>query len=306
MSYKLIRLSAGLEMRVDIPGRLILVDSVSTGQGVDIALVRNGTPAPYIPGRQAGFRLVEDFGGVLLHSALDCEVGIFLAINDVQLGGTAGGAVVIPSGVAVTNDLAHSIPVTLTSSSNTTPIPVSLASIRVNNTPAQAIPVNFAGTVSPVLGVVTVDNTNAEAIPVLQKPGEVFEVYVNNAAPMAVSLQETKINNNDAQALPVQQKIGAVFDTRQYLAAVVTDAAQVVATAARTVLVAQAASRRGLRIKNAGINPVAIGGATLAFGTAAVIVQAGETWNENEAPGAAWWCICDAGLSTTLNIQTIA
>ena len=40
MSYKLIRLSAGLEMRVDIPGRLILVDSVSTGQGVDISLLQ--------------------------------------------------------------------------------------------------------------------------------------------------------------------------------------------------------------------------------------------------------------------------
>ena len=79
---------------------------------------------------------------------------------------------------------------------------------------AQAIPVNFARTVSPVLGVVTVDNTNAEAIPVLQKPGETFDVHVNNAAPLAVSLAETKISNNDAQALTVQQKIGAVFVRR--------------------------------------------------------------------------------------------
>ena len=299
MSYKLIRLSAGLEMRVDIPGRLILVDSVSTGQGVDISLVRSGTPSPYIPGRQAGFRLVEDFGGVLLRSALDCEVGIFLATNDVQLGGTAGGSVVIPSGVAVTNDLAHSIPVTLTSSSNTTPIPVSLASIRVNNTPEQAIPVLFGGTVAPVLGVVTVDNTNAEAIPVLQKPGEVFEVHVNNV---------------DGQALPVMQKAGHVFtveqatevDTRPYLSAVVTNVAPVAVTAAAAVLMAADTARRGIRIKNAGASAVAIGGAGLVFTQAAVIIQAGETWNENEAPGAAWYAICDAGQSSTLNIQKIA
>lgn len=299
MSYKLIRLSAGLEMRVDIPGRLILVDSVSTGQGVDISLVRSGTPSPYIPGRQAGFRLVEDFGGVLLRSALDCEVGIFLATNDVQLGGTAGGEVVIPSGVAVTNDLAHSIPVTLTSSSNTTPIPVSLPSIRVNNTPAQAIPVSFAGTVSPVLGVVTVDNTNAEAIPVLQKPGETFEVHVNNI---------------DGQALPVVQKTGHVFtveqatevDTRPYLSAVVTNVAPVAVTAVAAVMMAADSARRGVRIKNAGISAVAIGGAGLVFAQAAVIIQAGETWNENEAPGAAWYAICDAGQSSTLNIQKIA
>ena len=114
MSYQFIRLDAGIEMRVDIPGRVLLVDSVSTGQGVDIALLKNGTPSTAIPGRQAGFRLVADFGGVILKSALDCEVGIFLEVNDVQLGGTAGGDVVIPNGVEITNKLAASIPVTLT------------------------------------------------------------------------------------------------------------------------------------------------------------------------------------------------
>ena len=298
MSYKLIRLSAGIPERVDIPGRLILVDSVTTGQGVDIALLKNSTPGTVMPGRKAGFRLVEDFGGLILASALDCEVGIFLATNDVQLGGTAGGEVVIPSGVAVTNDLAHSIPVTLTSSSNTTPIPVELASIRISNTEDQPIPVLFGGTVSPVLGVVTVDNTNAEAIPVLQKPGEVFEVHVNNV---------------DGQALPVVQKAGHVFtveqatevDTRPYLAAVVNDRVPVAVAAAIGVLLPVSATRRGLRIKNAGAAAVAIGGATLAYATAAVLIQPGETWNENEAPGAAWWCVCDAAQASTLNVQEI-
>ena len=314
MSYQLIRLSAGLEMRVDIPGRLILVDSVSTGQGVDIALLRNGTPVPYIPGRQAGFRLVEDFGGVLLRSALDCEVGIFLSVNDVQLGGTAGGNVVVPDGVSVVNDLAHSIPVTLTSSSNTTPIPVSLASIRVNNTPEQAIPVLFGGTVEPVLGVVTIDNTDAEAIPTRQKPGEVFEVHVNNVAPLAVSLTETKINNTDAQAVPVTQKAGTTFAVslagesavRPYLAAAVTNVAPVGVTAAAAAMLAAAPARRSIRVRNVGANAVALGGAGLAYASAAVLIQPGETWLESDAPGAAWYCICDAGLASTLNIQTVA
>ena len=299
MSYNLIRLSAGLEMRVDIPGRLILVDSVSTGQGVDISLVRSGTPSPYIPGRQAGFRLVEDFGGVLLRSALDCEVGIFLATNDVQLGGTAGGAVVIPSGVAVTNDLAHSIPVTLTSSSNTTPIPVSLASIRVSNTEAQPIPVLFGGTVAPVLGVVTVDNTNAEAIPVLQKPGEKFEVRTANDA---------------GDAVYVRPGAGATFavslagesPVRNYLAAAVTNTAAVNVTAAVSVLLAAAPARRSIRLRNVGASAIAIGGAGLTYANAAVIIQPGETWIESDAPGAAWYCICDAGLSSKFNIQTVA
>lgn len=300
MSYQLIRLSAGLEMRVDIPGRLILVDSVSTGQGVDIALLRNGTPVPYIPGRQAGFRLVEDFGGVLLRSALDCEVGIFLSVNDVQLGGTAGGNVVVPDGVSVVNDLAHSIPVTLTSSSNATPIPVSLASIRVNNTEAQAIPVNFAGTVSPVLGVVTVDNTNAEAIPVLQKPGEVFEVHVSNAVPMAVSLTETKINNSDAQAVPVVPKVGAVFSVKDVQCSTIVNIAPVSAGLAAVALVADATLRR-LRVRNSHATAtIALGGAGITLATAAIVLAPGDIWNESEAAGASWYVISDTAATPVL------
>ena len=304
MSYKLIRLSAGLEMRIDIPGRLILVDSVSTGQGVDIALVRNGTPAPYIPGRQAGFRLVEDFGGVLLRSALDCEVGIFLATNDVQLGGTAGGAVVIPSGVAVTNDLAHSIPVTLTSSSNTTPIPVSLASIRVNNTEAQPIPVLFGGTVAPVLGVVTVDNTNAEAIPVMQKPGEAFEVHVNNVEPLAVSLTETKINNSDAQAVPVVPKTGAVFSVKDLPCLTIVNIAPVTAGVAAVALVSDNTLRR-LRVRNGHETAtIAIGGVGITLATAAIVLAPGDIWNESDAAGAAWYVISDTA-ATPVQMQGV-
>ena len=298
MSYQLIRLSAGLEMRVDIPGRLILVDSVSTGQGVDIALVRSGTPSPYIPGRQAGFRLVEDFGGVLLRSALDCEVGIFLSINDVQLGGTAGGEVVIPTGVAVTNDLAHSIPVTLTSSSNTTPIPVSLASIRVNNTAGQAIPVNFAGTVEPVLGVVTIDNTNAEAIPVLQKPGEAFEVHVNNVTPLAVSLAETKINNTDAQAVPVTQKAGAVFSVEVKKLGTIVDIAPVVAGLAPVVLLADATLKR-MRVRNGHVSAViAIGGPGVTLANAAIQLLPGDVWCEDDAAGVSWYVVSDTAATS--------
>ncbi len=291
MSYQLIRLSAGLEMRVDIPGRLILVDSVSTGQGVDIALVRTGTASPYIPGRQAGFRLVEDFGGVLLRSALDCEVGIFLATNDVQLGGTAGGAVVIPSGVAVTNDLAHSIPVTLTSSSNTTPIPVSLASIRVNNTAGQAIPVSFAGTVEPVLGVVTIDNSDAEAIPTRQKPGEVFEVHVNNAEPLAVTLAETKINNDDAQAIPVKnQSLKTVLDLAPVNVGVVSTS------------ISNDGTLRRLRMRNTSTSAaICIGGVGVTMNSP-VILNPGEIYFEDDAAGAHLYAIAsEAGA--TLQIQ---
>lgn len=299
MSYQLIRLSAGIEMRVDIPGRLLLVDSVTTGQGVDIALLRNGTPSPKIPGRMPGFRMVEDFGGVILTSALDCEVGIFLSVQDVQLGGTAGGAVMVPEGVNITNNLANSIPVTLTSSSNTTPIPVSLASIRINNTSAQPVPVSFSGTVEPVLGTVTIDNTTDEAIPVTQKPGAQFEVRTANAAGDAVYVRP-----GAGVTFPVS--LAGESPVRTYLAAAVTNAAAVNVTAAIGVLLAAVSARRSIRLRNVGASAIAIGGAGLTYANAAVIIQPGETWIESDAPGAAWYCICDAGLSSKFNIQTVA
>lgn len=277
MSYQFIRLDAGVEMRVDIPGRVLLVDSVSTGQGVDISLLKNGTPSTAIPGRQAGFRLVADFGGVILKSALDCEVGIFLEVNDVQLGGTAGGDVVIPNGVEITNKLAASIPVTLTSSSNTTPIPVSLASIRVNNTAAQPIPVNFAGTVAPVLGVVTVDNTNAEAIPVLQKAGEQFVVNVANAA-LPVTIAQT-LNVKDVQCSAIVNMV------------------PVNAGLAAVALVADATLRR-LRVRNSHATAtIAIGGAGITLANAAIVLSPGDIWNETDAAGAAWFVVSDTAAT---------
>jgi hypothetical protein len=76
--------------------------------------------------------------------------------------------------------------------------------------------------------------------------------------------------------------------------------------AAAAVFLVASALRRGFRIKNVGANSVAIGGDGLNYANAVVLIQPGETWNENEALGAAWSCICGAGLASTINIQTIA
>lgn len=167
--------------------------------------------------------------------------------------------------------------------------------VVIQNTGANRVPVDVGGAVIEVTATnVGINNTDATAVPVVQKAGTVFTV-------------------EQATDVDVVQKAGTVFSVEQatesgvrpYLAATVTDRAQVAVTAAVGVLIAAGATRRGLRIKNAGANPVAIGGVTLAFATAAVVIQPGETWNENEAPGAAWYCICDTALASTLNIQDI-
>lgn len=147
--------------------------------------------------------------------------------------------------------------------------------LEISNSAANPVNVLFGGTVAPVIG--TISNTEAQAIPVVQKAGTIFTVE-----------QATEV------------------DTRNYQATAVTNVAPFAVTAAAGVFLAAAPTRRGFRIRNTGDNPVAIGGAGITFANAAVVLQAGETWNENEAPGAAWSCLCDAGLASNLNIQTIA
>lgn len=130
---------------------------------------------------------------------------------------------------------------------------------------------------------VTVDNTAANPVP------------VDIQTPVTLTATSVEVNNTTANAVPVITNF----------ASTIANGAAVACTAVEAAIVAASATRRGLRIKNAGVNPVAIGGTGIAYATAAVIIQAGETWNEPEAPGAAWFAICDTGLTSTLHVQTL-
>jgi len=152
--------------------------------------------------------------------------------------------------------------------------------VTVGNDPGARVPVDIGGgNVQVTATAVGINNTDANAIPTVQKAGS---------------------------TTVVEQKEGAEFRMRPYLAATVTEVGTLAVSDARLPLIAAAAGRRGLRIKNIGPNPVAIGGAAVTMANAVVLIQPGETWNENEAPGAAWYCLTDAGLNSNINIQTIA
>lgn len=104
MSYQSIPLLAGQPHRLDIAGRLILVDSVGDSDGVDIEILLAGSSkTTTIPRRKAAFRMVQTYDGVILTCATNATIGIFLSDNDVQLGYVDGAAVTIPGGVVVNN-----------------------------------------------------------------------------------------------------------------------------------------------------------------------------------------------------------
>lgn len=267
MSYYQINLQAGVPYRQDTPGVLLLLDSTGAASGVDLELINSGTARTKMPNRQAAFRIETGFDGVILTSAVNTTIGIFLSFENVSLGVSDGSAVKVPDGVVVVNS------------------------------PAQPIPVSFAGTVAPVLGTVNVNNTDAQAIPVQQKVGNSFSV-----------------EQKAAHSFSVEQKAGTIFTVEQatevntlpYMSLAVTNGVPVSVTDVAAILLAANVNRRGFRVKNVGDTPVALGGAGVVIASAVIVIQPGEIWNENEAPGAAWSCICDAGMASTLNIQTIA
>ncbi|WP_426079276.1 hypothetical protein [Janthinobacterium sp. PSPC3-1] len=228
MAYYALRLQAGVPYTHNVAGKLILLDSTGDADGVDIATIRNGTPQSTMPMRKAAFRLVEAYDGVMLTAAVTTTVGIFLSFEDVQLGVADGAAVKVPEGVNITN--------------------------------ADPIPVEFAGTVAPVLGMVTIDNTNAEAIPMVQQPGATFAV--SNVPCSAI-----------VNLAPVSAGLAAV------------------------ALVADATLRR-LRVRNGHATAtIAIGGAGVTLAGAAVVLLPGDVWNETDAAGAAWYVVSDTAAT---------
>lgn len=233
MSFYNLRLQAGVPYVHNVEGKVLLVDSTGAADGVDIALMRNGTPQTTMPMRKAAFRLVEAYDGVMLTSPVATSVGIFLSFEDVQLGVADGAAVKVPDGVAI------------------------------NNT--EPIPVLFGGTVTPVLGVVTVDNTSGEAIPIAQVAGTTF---TTEAKPM-----------------------GSLVNP-----------APVVVGLAATALIADATLKR-LRIRNGHATAiVALGGAGVTLANAAIQLLPGDIWLEKDAAGAAWFAVSDtAGTPVQVN-----
>jgi hypothetical protein len=218
MSYQNIPLQAGIPFRMDIAGRLLLVDSVGVAGAVDVALVRGGTPGAKMPARMPGFRMVGDFDGVILTAPVDTTVGLFLSFDDVNLG---------------TNKL------------------------EISNSLDNPVKVLFGGTVAPVLG-------------------------------------STKTTNTDAEAVPVKQKIGAVFTTQAEKLVVIVDNAPAVINAGAVQLLINDATYKRLRVKNASaVARVALGGAAMTMANAAIILEPGDTWTEDDAAGAAWYAVSD-------------
>jgi hypothetical protein len=131
------RLKAGIPHQAPVGGRVILVDSTGAANGLDITPMKGGAELRPLPNRQKGFKYAVDFDAVVLKAAVDCDIGIFLSLTDVNLGFVDGMAVKVTGEVKVTNDNANPVPVTLQGST----VNMTATNVGVNNDNAGAVPV---------------------------------------------------------------------------------------------------------------------------------------------------------------------
>lgn len=132
----------------------------------------------------------------------------------------------------------------------------------------------------------TVGNTDGQAIPIRTPVGEPLEVLF--AGVVSPVLGVVTVDNSNAEAIPVQS---------QALAIIVDHVAAVINVGAAQLLVSDATYKR-LRVKNAHATArVAIGGVAVTLANAAIILEPGDLWIENDAAGAAWYATSDTAAA---------
>lgn len=142
---------------------------------------------------------------------------------------------------------------------------------------------------------VTVQNS---AVPVGNGPAPLHVTVDGTVNVSGATLTATNvgINNTSANPVPVQA---------QPPASAPSDVTPVAVGTAGGVLLAASAGRKGFRVYNAGTGKMGItAAAATTFANAAVVLNPGDSWNETDAPQAAWYAVSDTG--TTANLQVVA
>ncbi|WP_186289114.1 hypothetical protein [Burkholderia gladioli] len=140
-------------------------------------------------------------------------------------------------------------------------------------------------------------NGDGSPVPVRVPAGQRLPVDIGGGT-VNVTASNVTVGNAPANPVPIAaQPAGSA-------AAEAGGVAVGTATGAGAVLAAAAGRKRAI-FYNAGPGKVALTASnTVAFASAALILQPGDAWKETDAPHIAWYAISDTG--STLNIQTVS
>lgn len=161
MSYYQFRLQAGVPFRVNVSGKLILVDDVDGAAGVDITPIRGGSNQRTMPKRKKAFKFWIDYDAIELQADAACTVSMFLSFTDVSLGFADGALVNVAGGVSVLNGPDSRVPVDVAGGV----VNVTADNVGVSNTDANPVPVKLQAFANLVhLPAVAVNTGAAQAV----------------------------------------------------------------------------------------------------------------------------------------------
>ena len=180
MAYYRFQLQAGVALRANVPGRVILIDDLGGAPGLDVMPNYGGRDLPNMPDRKKAFKFMEPFDGVTLKAAVDCNVGLFLSASDVSLGFADGSQVSVSGQVAITNGAGQRVPVDLSGGV----VNVTADNVGITNDDTKAVPVRTAVLSTIQNKPATVINTGAAQL----LPGDPTwrRVHITNASDDAV------------------------------------------------------------------------------------------------------------------------
>jgi hypothetical protein len=128
-----------------------------------------------------------------------------------------------------------------------------------------------------------IGNDDGQALPIRMPAGQRLPVDLAGGT-VNVTATNVGINNTNAGAIPVKS---------QALTTIVDHDPAVIGTGAAQLLISDATFRR-LRVRNAHATAVvALGGSAVTLANAAIVLQPGDIWAEDDAAGAAWYAVSD-------------
>jgi hypothetical protein len=76
-------------------------------------------------------------------------------------------------------------------------------------------------------------------------------------------------------------------------------------TSTATAVIAASATRKAARFTNVGTDDVTIGAAGITWAKRCIVLSAGDTWVEERGANLAWFAICDASKTASINVQEV-
>jgi hypothetical protein len=304
-----------------IGGRTFLIQSSDAGNVLTVTLADLQGNRYTVAGVGAGFKATPMLGftSVQITTSADSNVQFITSEGDVDLQLSQVNAIVANPPAAPAN-------VQLQGQGTTSGNPLwvnvegatlTATNVGINNTSANPVPVSLVsepGAPVAVNGTVNIGNAVGSPVPVQAQP--VASTATDNA-PVAVSGGPAwatstayalnalvAANGNIYKCTTAGTSAASGTGPTGTGSGIVDGTAQwAYQTTASVALVAASATRKGVRVRNAGIGHLAITAAPATmFQNAAIVLNPGDMWNETDAPGAAWYIASDSSATAAVEV----